>query len=355
VTGDQTVSMQGADQSVSGVCTDNAHNGSGIAFGGIDIDYTPPTLTASDLSVEATDPSGATVGSYPVSATDNLDPSAVVSCTPTAPHRFPIGDTPVSCTATDQAGNVSVPVTFTVHVLGAPDQLTILSKELRALTLPNGLATDLGNKLDNATNALAAGRVTEAVRQLAVFSSRIGQELQSKQPAISTSDGQTLIADAGQIEKVLGMTPAFVATTVVHGDFNGDGRTDIAAFDAATGVWIVGLSKGSKFSFSTWATWQSSVTWTDIRVGDFNGDGKADISGRVLSTGQWWVSLSNGSSFSTNLWATWSSAVTWVDVQVGDFNGDGSSDMAGLDSSGGNWWVAQSTGSVFTNALWSSP
>ena len=405
VTGDQTVSTQGANQAATGTCADSAGNTASVTFGGIDIDDTPPAVTASDVSATASGPSGVAVGSYPVSATDNLDPSPVVICVPPAPYTFPIGDTSVSCTATDQAGNVSAPASFTVHVLGASAQLAMLRTELGALTLATGLATDLGTHLDLATSALAAGQPDQAVQQLGVFSSRIGQELQSKRPAISTSDGQNLIADADKIDAVLGVRPQFVATRVVHGDFNGDGRTDIAEFDAATGVWLVGLSKGSKFSLSTWATWSSAVTWTDIRVGDFNGDGKADIAGRVVSSGQWWVGLSNGGSFSTTLWATWSTGVSWVDVQVGDFNGDGkaeiagralsngqwwvatsngssfsttlwatwsssvswvgaqvgdfngdgSSDIAALDSSAGNWWVAQSTGSAFVNALWSGP
>ena len=317
-------------------------------------DITPPTVTASDVIVTASGPSGVAVGSYPVSATDNLDPSPVVNCAPRAPHTFPIGDTSVSCTATDQAGNVSAPATFMVHVLGAAAQLAILRTELGALTLANGLATDLGTHLALAASALAAGQPDQAVQQLGVFSSLIGHELQSKRPAISTSDGQTLIAGAGRIDAVLGVTPQFVATRVLHGDFNGDGRTDIAEFDAATGVWIVGLSKGSKFNFSTWASWSSAVTWTDIRVGDFNGDGKDDIAGRVLSNGQWWVGLSSGSSFSTTLWATWSTGVSWVDVLVGDFNGDGKADIAGRVLSNGQWWVGLSSGSSFSTTLWAT-
>jgi hypothetical protein len=61
------------------------------------------------------------------------------------------------------------------------------------------------------------------------------------------------------------------------------------------------------------------VTWVDVQVGDFNGDGKADITGRALQTGGWWTGVSNGSAFTTSMWATWSTAVSWVDVRAGDF------------------------------------
>src|SRR5712692_4076305 len=114
------------------------------------------------------------------------------------------------------------------------------------------------------------------------------------------------------------------------GDFNGDGKADIARRDLSTGQWWVGLSTGSSFTTSLWATWSPNVTWVDVQVGDFNGDGKADIAGRYLATGQWWVGLSTGSSFDTSLWTTWNPNVTWGPVLVGDFNGDGKADIAGF-------------------------
>jgi hypothetical protein len=52
-----------------------------------------------------------------------------------------------------------------------------------------------------------------------------------------------------------------------------------------TGKWWVGINNGSggfTFSATPWATWSTSVTWT-VFVGDFNGDGKADIAGFVSS------------------------------------------------------------------------
>jgi hypothetical protein len=68
-----------------------------------------------------------------------------------------------------------------------------------------------------------------------------------------------------------------------------------------------------------WGSWYAGVTWVDVQVGDFNGDGKADIAGRVLQSGQWWVAQSTGSSFNNSLWTTWYAGVTWVDVQNGRY------------------------------------
>jgi hypothetical protein len=138
---------------------------------------------------------------------------------------------------------------------------------------------------------------------------------------------------------------------VITGDFNGDGKSDIAGRNFA-GQWWVGVSDGSSFTNQLWTTWNPNVTWVDVHVGDFNGDGKADIVGRVLQTGQWWVALSTGSSFVNSLWDTWSTIPTWVDVKVGDFTGDGKADIVGRYLEAGQWWLAQSTASSFTHSLW---
>jgi autotransporter-associated beta strand protein len=136
------------------------------------------------------------------------------------------------------------------------------------------------------------------------------------------------------------------------GDFNADGRTDIASRDLQTGNWWVGISNGSGFTTALWTNWNPSVIWVDVQVGDFLGNGMTDIIGRVQQTGQWWVAQSNGSGFTNSLWATWNPMVTWVDVKVGDFNGDGKSDITGRYLQAGSWWTGISNGSTFTTGMW---
>ncbi len=136
---------------------------------------------------------------------------------------------------------------------------------------------------------------------------------------------------------------------VVTGNFTGDGLTDIAGMDPNTGVWWVGVSNGSSFTFTPWTAWVVSpnVTWVDVRTGNFVGDGKTDIVARWQQTGQWYVNVSNGNSFTPSLWATWSPAVTWADVLAADFNGDGKTDLTGRVLQSGQWWVGLSSGGSF--------
>ena len=113
----QTLSSEGANQSATGVCADQAGNTSSNTQSGIGIDTTTPTLAAqADITAIATDPTGATVNYTPPTATDALSGMGTVSCTPASGSLFPLGATPVTCTATDQAGN-SAQTSFQVHII----------------------------------------------------------------------------------------------------------------------------------------------------------------------------------------------------------------------------------------------
>ena len=80
-------------------------------------DTIPPVLAP--LADMTTSTTGATaVVTFAPSATDNVSTPAniLVSCQPPSGTAFPIGTTTVSCTAQDEAGNVSAASTFTVTV-----------------------------------------------------------------------------------------------------------------------------------------------------------------------------------------------------------------------------------------------
>lgn len=67
-----------------------------------------PTLTCpSNLVVEGDSPLGATVVEYEVLVDDNTEPAPVPDCWPVSGASFPFGQTLVTCSATDGAGNSS--------------------------------------------------------------------------------------------------------------------------------------------------------------------------------------------------------------------------------------------------------
>ena len=88
----------------------------------VKIDATAPTLTVptTPAVVAANSLSGAAISSYPTSATDAESGVSTIACTPAAPVTLPVGNTSVTCTAIDTAGNASAPRTFTVTVTPLP-------------------------------------------------------------------------------------------------------------------------------------------------------------------------------------------------------------------------------------------
>jgi hypothetical protein len=125
------------------------------------------------------------------------------------------------------------------------------------------------------------------------------------------------------------------------GDFNGDGKDDVAKSFNEGGLASIDVhvSNGSSFSMQRWATGQGGF-WDAQQwvVGDFNGDGKDDVAksfneGGLASID---VHISNGSGFSMQRWATrqggfWD-AQQWLS---GNFNGDGKGDLAKAFNEGG--------------------
>jgi len=147
--------------------------------------------------------------------------------------------------------------------------------------------------------------------------------------------------------------PAGGGFSGVAGDFNGDGRDDIVTFTRGPAADVyVALSTGSSFSGTGWK-WHDffAVGAETPLVGDFNGDGKDDIATFTRgAAADVYVALSTGSSFSGTGWK-WHDffAVGAETPAVGDFNGDGKDDIATFTrGAAADVYVAVSTGSSFS-------
>ena len=141
-----TISTEGTTV-VSYYGQDNAGNIEATKNLGVKIDKTPPVLTVpSKITANATSPAGAVV-TYSVTATDNLDPNPIVSCTPASGSTFPIGTTTVNCNASDAAGNSST-ASFQVQVVVPDFSLSPVSPITATVGGPAATATVTVNAIN---------------------------------------------------------------------------------------------------------------------------------------------------------------------------------------------------------------
>ena len=144
----------------------------------------------------------------------------------------------------------------------------------------------------------------------------------------------SLYFDIGALER---MPPTF------HADFESDGRTDIAYFHPATGLWGI-LHSSDNFSYAA----PQFLTWGQagdiVAPGDYDGDGRWDPTVRRPSGGgQSAAYLMLLSSTGYNYGSSLTVPAGWPGLGdtpvVGDYNADGKSDPAIWRGSAGVWII----------------
>ncbi|MCA9771793.1 MAG: M6 family metalloprotease domain-containing protein [Myxococcales bacterium] len=159
----------------------------------------------------------------------------------------------------------------------------------------------------------------------------------SRQPTITniSASGSTMTFD---LSLPAGTPCPPTNATLLTGDFNGDGESDIAWRNTSTGGLVFWIMNGQTITSSkVIATVDTNLVLK--ATGDFDGDGKSDLLWRNPSTGRLALWLMNG--FNAKKIQVIGNVSTALSVQtVGDLDGDGRDDIT---------WRHGSTGTL---AIW---
>ncbi len=149
-------------------------------------------------------------------------------------------------------------------------------------------------------------------------------------PGFWAPPAQALDLAAGQTGVLQGVYRSYQA-----GDFDGDGRSDPALYNGATGDWLVWLSDSA---YAAVPFRLGGPGWTPVAA-DYDGDGRCDPCAAYTAAGLWRALLS-GSAYGAIEWA--------VDLPGGrsvrgDFDGDARADPALYRAANGQWRVRLSS------------
>ncbi len=207
-----------------------------------------------------------------------------------------------------------------------------------------------------AIDAAAANVLYAGSRQGGVFRStdsgagwsRVGSELPAGEvTAVATAptNPTTVYAIAGG-SLFAAVDPQPVAPA---GDYDGDGRADMAVYRPATAEWFLRRSIDAGLVYVPWG----SVSDHDVPVpGDYDGDGLTDIAVYRPGSGEWFVRRSMEGGTTKVAWGS----PTHGDLPVpGDYDGDGRLDIAVYRQDYGEWFIRRSSGGGLTYVPWGAP
>ncbi len=176
----------------------------------------------------------------------------------------------------------------------------------------------------------------------------------------------TMYLGAGSVVVLLNRTPMQAAASflvaqsfnvgarpqgVVVADFNADGRADIATANSSSSnvSILLNTTTASTLGFAAQQTFTVGTTPTGLAVGDFNGDGRPDLATANNGTNNVSVLLNQTVAGATT--ATFAAQTAFAvgstpyDIVAADLDGDGKTDLATTNTGGGGG----TTISVLTN------
>lgn len=132
---------------------------------------------------------------------------------------------------------------------------------------------------------------------------------------------------------------------IVPGDYDGDGKSDLAGWTPSTGNWTVVASSTGVTTTTQWGA------PTDIPIpGDYDGDGITDMAVLRPSEQKQYILLSGMPGYWT--WATWGAYASGDIPTPADYNGDGLTDFAFWRPSTATFYVWYENTSVSWSMSW---
>ena len=137
---------------------------------------------------------------------------------------------------------------------------------------------------------------------------------------------------------------------IAAGDFNGDGKADLASLDGSTFEILIGIGDGT---FASPVTYSVGANPVFVLQRDVNGDGKKDI--LVVNQGSNDVSVLLGNGNGTFLpQKTFAAGTAPASVVAGDFNRDGKIDIAVASSAGVSVLLGNGNGTFQTQKTYAA-
>lgn len=185
------------------------------------VDTTAPSIDPMrDVTAEAAGAKGTRVGYHPPATSDIVDGPGVATCLPASKSTFPLGSTPVDCSATDAAGNTRH-TTFNVVVVDTTPPVVTTSADITAeATGPAGAAVVYPEA--NAVDLVDGGVVPDRCLPAAGSTFPVG----STQATCSATDSHGNTATAAFTITVVDTTPPVLTAPAVTTPLNGHGAVE---------------------------------------------------------------------------------------------------------------------------------
>ena len=215
----------------------------------------------------------------------------------------------------------------TLHIeLGGPspgsqyDQLAVIGPATLGGTLSVGLIHGYRPSAPARFTAVSAATVAGD------FAARLGLDLGGGLRLIPTNTG-------GHLDLRLAADPP-------AGDYDGDGKTDVALYDQSAARFLINLSGGGTLT-------PSFGIYGDVNLpvaGDYDGDGKTDVAVYDQTRSQFFILLSGGGALTPHFGIPGDANIPIA----GDFDGDGKTDFAIYDQTRSQFFILLSGGGALT-------